>query len=135
MYRQDGIIISQGKFTTDLLKEFELMNYKVATSPLDFAEKLKATDGKLLSDPIHYRKLVGKLNFLTNTRMDIAFSVQHLSQFMQSPREPHMKAAYHILRYLKQDPTFQTNLNLLSVLLVTQIGQLALTQGDHLVDI
>ncbi|XP_049343382.1 uncharacterized mitochondrial protein AtMg00810-like [Solanum verrucosum] len=81
------------------------MNYRVATSPLDITEKLKATNGELLSDPTHYRKLVGKLNFLTNTRMDIAFSVQHLSQFMQSPREPHMKAAYHVLRYMMQDPT------------------------------
>ncbi|XP_015168453.1 uncharacterized mitochondrial protein AtMg00810-like [Solanum tuberosum] len=81
------------------------MDYKATTSPLDSSEKLKATDGKLLTDPTHYRKLVGKLNFLTNTRMDIAYSVQHLSQFMQSPREPHLKAAYHVLRYLKQDPT------------------------------
>jgi len=105
LYRHDGALISQTKFTSDLLKEFDVLNCKVTTSPLDYTEKLKATDGKLLSDPTHYRKLVGKLNFLTNTRMDIAYSVQHLSQFMQTPREPHLRAAYHVLRYLKQDPT------------------------------
>ena len=104
LYRQDGVLISQRKFTLDLLKEFDSMHYKPTTSPLDSTEKLKLTEGTLLSDPTHYRKLVGELNFLTNTRMDIAYRVQHLSQVMQSPREPHFKAAYHVLRYLQRDP-------------------------------
>ncbi|XP_049373639.1 uncharacterized mitochondrial protein AtMg00810-like [Solanum verrucosum] len=105
LYRPDGVLISQRKFTLDLLKEFDSIDCKTTTSPLDLVEKLKATEGKLLSDPIHYRKLIGKLNFLSNTRIDIAYSVQHLSQFLQSPREPHLKASYHVVRYLKQDPT------------------------------
>lgn len=105
LYKADGILISQRKFVLDLLKEYDCSPYTSFTSPLDPNVKLQAKEGTLLPDPTYYRKLIGKLNFLTNTRLDIAYSVQHLSQFMQSPREPHLKAAFHLLRYLKRDPT------------------------------
>lgn len=39
-------------------------------------------DGNLLTDPTQYRKLVGKLNFVTSTRLEIAYSIQHLNQYM-----------------------------------------------------
>nr|XP_016496667.1 PREDICTED: uncharacterized mitochondrial protein AtMg00810-like [Nicotiana tabacum] len=64
-------------------------------------------EGSLLPDPTHYRKLVGKLNFMTNTSLDIAYSVQHLSQFMYAPREPHLRATIHVLWYLKNDPALR----------------------------
>ncbi|XP_019229823.1 PREDICTED: uncharacterized protein LOC109210806 [Nicotiana attenuata] len=105
MYKDDGVIISQRKFVLDMLKGYDCLDYKSCSSPLDPTIKLKAKEGAILQDPTYYRKLVGKLNFLTNTRLNIAYSVHHLSQFMQEPREPHLKAAFHLLRYLKSDPT------------------------------
>ncbi|XP_070002142.1 secreted RxLR effector protein 161-like [Nicotiana tabacum] len=83
------------------IKDLGRLNYFLGREVI----KLKAEEGLLLPDLTYYRKLVGKLNFLTNTRMDIAYSVQHLSQFMQTSREPHFKAALHVLRYLKNDQT------------------------------
>ncbi|XP_019266532.1 PREDICTED: uncharacterized protein LOC109243966 [Nicotiana attenuata] len=105
LYREDGVIISQRKFALDLLKEYEFLHVSAFSSPLDPTVKLQAKEGVPLADPCLYRTLIGKLNFLTNTRLDIAYNVHHLSQFMQDPREPHLKAAYHLLRYLKVDPT------------------------------
>lgn len=63
--------------------------------------KLKANMGDLLSTHESNRSLVGKLNFLTHTRPDFSFVVQYLSQFHQKPWQAHMKAALHLLRYLK----------------------------------
>ncbi|XP_019246410.1 PREDICTED: uncharacterized protein LOC109226062 [Nicotiana attenuata] len=105
LYTADGVIISQRKFALDMLKEFDCISYSSLSTPFDPNEKLRAKEGRPLSDSTYYRKLVGKLNFLTNTRLDIAFNVKYLSQFMQDPREPHLKAAFHLLRYLKSDPT------------------------------
>lgn len=66
-------------------------------TPLPVNLKLNTTDGHLLPNPEHYRSLVGKLNYLTNTRPDLSYDEQTLSQFMQHPRSPHLAALHHTL--------------------------------------
>ncbi|GKE33239.1 uncharacterized mitochondrial protein-like protein, partial [Tanacetum coccineum] len=61
-------------------------------------------DGKLLERPEKYRRVVEKLNYLTITRLDIAFHVSVVSQFMSSPRTLHWDVVAQILRYLKGCP-------------------------------
>ena len=39
--------------------------------------------------------------YLTNTRLDICFTVNTLSQFLVQPRRVHLVAAKHVMRYLK----------------------------------
>jgi len=53
---------------------------------------------------LSYRRLIGRLIYLTNTRLDITFATQQLSQFLTSPTEKHFIAATRILRYLKKCP-------------------------------
>ena len=55
-------------------------------------------------DATLYRMLVGKLLFLTKTRPDIAHAVSVVSRFMQDPKESHLQAAKHILRYIRRFP-------------------------------
>ncbi|PRQ55225.1 putative RNA-directed DNA polymerase [Rosa chinensis] len=68
-------------------------------------EESKLSDkGELLKDPASYRRLVGRLIYLTITRPDITYSVHILSRFMHEPRLQHMTAALRVVRYLKSSP-------------------------------
>ena len=60
--------------------------------------------GEAAPDPSLYRRIIGKLLYLTLTRPDICYSVHKLSQFMSSPQIPHLQAVYKILKYLKKTP-------------------------------
>nr|XP_018623855.1 uncharacterized mitochondrial protein AtMg00810-like [Nicotiana tomentosiformis] len=99
-----GYIMSQQKFTSDLLSDFNCQHFSFVLTPLDPSVNLTMDMGEPISDPSLYRRLVGKLNFLQNTRPDIYFSVHNLSQFLQKPQVPHMMSSLHVLRYLMNDP-------------------------------
>ena len=58
----------------------------------------------LFEDLERYKRLVGKLNYLTVTRSDIAYSVSVLSRYMSSSTVSHWATIQHILCYLKEAP-------------------------------
>lgn len=49
--------------------------------------KFSKDDGLLFDNPGRYRRLVGKLIYLTVTRPDITLAVGVVSQFMRNPRQ------------------------------------------------
>ncbi|WRX18121.1 Reverse transcriptase [Theobroma cacao] len=96
-----GIVLSQHKYVLDILSECGLMGNKPSSFPIDQQHKLASDTRPLCSNPELYRRLVGRLLYLTITRPDISYVVHLLSQFMHNPRQPHLNAVFRVLRYLK----------------------------------
>ncbi|XP_068498349.1 uncharacterized mitochondrial protein AtMg00240-like [Phaseolus vulgaris] len=70
------------------------------------SSRVSSSTGTQLTDieTSAYRRLIGKLIYLTNTRPDIVFMFNNLSQFISSPTNLHQQAAFRLLWYLKGNP-------------------------------
>ena len=99
-----GVAISQRKYALDILEETGMLDCKPIDTPMDPNVKLLPNEGEPYPYPDRYRRLVGKLNYLTMTRPDLAFPVSVVSQFLNSPCDSHWNAIVRILRYIKGSP-------------------------------
>ncbi|XP_019056420.1 PREDICTED: uncharacterized protein LOC109116082 [Tarenaya hassleriana] len=98
------ISISQRKYCLDLIYDSGFLACKPVSTPLDPAIRLSKNSGDPLSDITGYRRLIGRLLYLTITRPDIAYVVHKLSQYLSCPTSAHLSAAQRVVRYLKSNP-------------------------------
>ncbi|PNX56275.1 putative copia-type protein, partial [Trifolium pratense] len=103
-HSNQGITLCQRKYCLDLLQDTGLLGAKPAKTPLDPSVKLHQDTSPPYADIASYRRLVGKLLYLTTTRPDIAFVTQQLSQFLTSPTQVHYDTACRVIKYLKGSP-------------------------------
>ncbi|XP_059306317.1 uncharacterized mitochondrial protein AtMg00810-like [Lycium ferocissimum] len=108
-----GIHLCQRKYALELVSELGLTDSKPSGTPLEFNHKITsveydtaiqpevAENDTLLSDTGGYQRVVGRLLYLTMTRLDLAFVVQILNQHMHAPKASHMEAAKRVVRYVK----------------------------------
>ncbi|KAG7530454.1 Reverse transcriptase RNA-dependent DNA polymerase, partial [Arabidopsis thaliana x Arabidopsis arenosa] len=104
---KEGLFLSQRKYTLDLLSQVGKLGAKPAKTPLEDdykANRKGELDNKPFEDVTQYRRLVGKLIYLTITRPDICFAVNVVSQHMQAPTLHHWNMVTRILKYLKGAP-------------------------------
>ncbi|KAL9859438.1 putative RNA-directed DNA polymerase [Arabidopsis thaliana] len=97
----EGISLSQRKYALELLTSADMLDCKPSSIPMTPNIRLSKNDGLLLEDKEMYRRLVGKLMYLTITRPDITFAVNKLCQFSSAPRTAHLAAVYKVLQYIK----------------------------------
>ena len=123
MGSKHGIFLSQRKYVLDLLSKTRKLGVKPCSSPMVPSVHL-TRECETFEDPERYRRLVGKLNYLTVTRSDTVHSVSVVSPYMSALTVNHWAAVKQILCYLKGAPGrgIYTGTIELSAFL-TQIGQ------------
>ncbi|KAF5447297.1 hypothetical protein F2P56_032858 [Juglans regia] len=99
-----GIHLCQRKYTLDILADSGHLASKPLKIPMDQNHKLSKTTGTPLADPTSYKQLIGRLLYLTLTRLDISYHIQVLGRFMDKPTTTHLTTANKVLRYLKNAP-------------------------------
>eukprot|EP00253_Pinus_taeda_P023383 PITA_23383 len=99
VWQEEGhFFLGQRKYIVDILSRFHMEDCRPMSTPMITNwKKLHASDSELV-DLTLYRQLIGSLMYLVNTRPDICFAVNTMSQFMCEPRKVHWVAAKHILR-------------------------------------
>ena len=125
--------MSQRKYALDILEETGLLGAKPVETPMDPNVKLCVDQGEIFPHPDRYRRLVGKLNYLTNTRPDISFAVSVVSQFMSAPRLPHWEACLRIVKYLRLILDEVCFIGLM-VICVLKLLLMLIGQDHHLID-
>ena len=80
MQSPEGIFINWGKYAVEILKGFDMLDCKVMATPMDTNLKLLFDETSKLLDITHYRQIIWSLMYLMNTRTNICFVVNTLSQ-------------------------------------------------------
>ncbi|XP_019158351.1 PREDICTED: uncharacterized protein LOC109155080 [Ipomoea nil] len=101
---ENGLNICQRKYALDILNDTGFLDCKPINTPMMPGSLLSNNDGTPLSDPSSYQRLIGRLLYLTATRLDITYDVHHLCHFVSAPTDRHMAASHRILCYTKSSP-------------------------------
>ena len=106
-WMKDGSIrLDQEFYARSILEEFGMLDSKPQQVPLSPSINLNADDqSRRLTLELHskFRQILGRLTYLAGaTRPDIQFSVNRLSQHLAEPRDVHLQASKHILRYVRR---------------------------------
>ena len=107
-YEQGTLSISQGHYVATILERFGMQDANPVSTPGYGAEistehpqdQLLGSDEKRL-----FQQMTGCILYLTQgTRFDICFAALQLSKACNNPAQVNLRAAKHVLRYLRGNP-------------------------------
>ncbi|GJS19758.1 putative ribonuclease H-like domain-containing protein [Tanacetum coccineum] len=102
--KEDGIFISQDKYVAKILKKFDFVTIKTASTPKETSKALVKDEEAGAVDVHLYRSMIGSLMYLTASRHDIMFVVCACARFQVTPKMSHLHVVKRIFRYLKGQP-------------------------------
>nr|KYP75364.1 Copia protein [Cajanus cajan] len=94
-----GMFLKQIKYIADILKKFKMDRASSCPTPMVTGRSF-TNEGEPMKNPTIFRQAIGALQYLTNSRPDIAYSVNKLCQYMSAPTDDHWQGIKRILRYL-----------------------------------
>lgn len=95
-----ALFITQSKYIQDLLARDKMRNANLVPTPMLSTCKLNKHGTNNLSNPQLYMTIIAALQYVTLTKLDIAFSVNKACQFMVCPLDTHWSIVRRLLRYL-----------------------------------
>ena len=78
----EGIFLNHEKYAIEILKIFDMLDFKAMATPMDTSLKILSDESSKLVDVTQYRHIIGLLMYLTNTRPDICFAMNTLSHYL-----------------------------------------------------
>ncbi|GKD79592.1 putative ribonuclease H-like domain-containing protein, partial [Tanacetum coccineum] len=102
--KEDGIIINQDKYVVEILKKFDFVTVKIASTPKEPNKALVKDEEAEDVDVQLYRSMIGSLIYLTASRPNIMFVVCACARFQVTHKTLHLHAVKRIFRYLNGQP-------------------------------
>lgn len=100
----NALYLDQQQYLVDLLLSNNLDNMCPLATPMEANFNLQC-DEKLIECSTEYRRIVGSLQYLNLTHLDMTFSTNKLSQCMSDLKPKHWLALKRVLRYLSRAQT------------------------------
>ena len=77
-----GLFLCQRKYALEIVDECGMLGSKLVAFPMVANHKLAVAQEKVIDNASQYRKLVGRLIYLTITRLELFYAINILLQFM-----------------------------------------------------
>lgn len=94
-----GLSLNKAKYAAGLIAHAQMCGFKSLSTLMVTKLCLSSTDDETFDAPHFYCSIIGGLQYRTFTHPELAFSVNHVCQYMRQPLKSHFMLVKGILRY------------------------------------